>query len=95
MWPKRHASVVIDSAMYLLTISSPDIDNIAMSLYDIILYIYIYIHIYVAAEKGQHSEGEEQRSSKSNENAGLAGKYNNVPRVEQMPLLLIMNATRA
>ena len=29
-------SVVIDSATYLLTISSPDIDNVAMSLYDII-----------------------------------------------------------
>ena len=28
--------VVIDFAMYLLTVSSPDIDNIAMSLYDII-----------------------------------------------------------
>ena len=49
----------------------------------------------VAAEKEQHSEGEEQRSSKSNENAGLAGKYNNVPRIEQMSLLLTMNATRA
>ena len=29
-------SVAIDSATYLLTISSPDIDNVAMSLYDII-----------------------------------------------------------
>ena len=29
-------SVDIDSATYLLTISSPDIDNVAMSLYDII-----------------------------------------------------------
>ena len=29
------STVVIDSAMYLLTISSPDIDNVAMSLYDI------------------------------------------------------------
>ena len=28
-------SVVMDSATYLLTISSPDIDNVAMSLYDI------------------------------------------------------------
>ena len=35
MWPKYPASVVIDSATYLLTISSPDIDNVAMSLYDI------------------------------------------------------------
>ena len=35
MWPKRPASVVIDSATYLLTISLPDIDNIAMSLYNI------------------------------------------------------------
>ena len=33
--PKRPASVVIDSATYLLMISSPDIDNVAMSLYDI------------------------------------------------------------
>ena len=29
------ASVGIDSALYLLTISSPDIDNVAISLYDI------------------------------------------------------------
>ena len=35
--PKRPASIVIDSATYLLMISSPDIDNIAMSLYDIML----------------------------------------------------------
>ena len=34
-WPKRPASVVIDSALCLLTVSSPDIDNVAMSLYDI------------------------------------------------------------
>ena len=33
---KRPASVVIDSVTYLLTISLPDINNIAMSLYDII-----------------------------------------------------------
>ena len=33
-WPKHPASVVIDSATYLLMISSPDIDNVAMSLYD-------------------------------------------------------------
>ena len=40
--PKRPASVVIDSATYLFTISSPDIDNVAMSLYDIIGYdIYV------------------------------------------------------
>ena len=32
---KRPASVVIDFATYLLTISSPDIDNVTMSLYDI------------------------------------------------------------
>ena len=30
------ASIVIDSATYLLTINSPDMDNAAMSLYDII-----------------------------------------------------------
>ena len=35
-WPKRPASVAIDSAKYLLTINSPDIDNVAMNLYDII-----------------------------------------------------------
>ena len=29
------STVVIDSAVYLLTISSPDIDNVAMRLYDI------------------------------------------------------------
>ena len=34
-WLKHPALVVIDSATYLLTISSPDIDNVAMSLYDI------------------------------------------------------------
>ena len=32
MWQKRPASIAIDSATYLLTIS---IDNVAMSLYDI------------------------------------------------------------
>ena len=36
MWPKRPASAIIVSATYLLTISSHDIDNVAMSLYDII-----------------------------------------------------------
>ena len=36
LWLKRPASVVIDSAKHLLTISLPDIDNVAMSLYDII-----------------------------------------------------------
>ena len=35
MWRKCAASVVIDSATYLLTISLPDINNVAMSLYDI------------------------------------------------------------
>ena len=35
-WPKRPAIIVIDSATYLLTISSPDINKVAMSLYDII-----------------------------------------------------------
>ena len=35
LWPKRPASVVIDSATDLLTISLPDIDKLAMSLYDI------------------------------------------------------------
>ena len=34
-WPKRPAITVIDSATYLLRISSPDIDKVAMSLYDI------------------------------------------------------------
>ena len=32
---KHPASVVIDSATYLLMISSPDVNNVAMSLYDI------------------------------------------------------------
>ena len=32
--PKHPASVVIDSALYLLSKSSPDIDNVAMSPYD-------------------------------------------------------------
>ena len=32
---KRPAIIVIDSATYLLTISSPDINKVAMSLYDI------------------------------------------------------------
>ena len=40
MWPKRPASVVIDSATYLLMFSLPDIDNVAISLYDIIIYFY-------------------------------------------------------
>ena len=35
-WPKCPAIIAIDSAMYLFTISSPDIDKVAMSLYDII-----------------------------------------------------------
>ena len=39
MWPKHPASDVIDSATYLLTISSPDIDNVAMSLNNIILMV--------------------------------------------------------
>ena len=33
--PFRPAIIVIDSATYLLTISSPDINKVAMSLYDI------------------------------------------------------------
>ena len=33
--PKCPAIIVIDSATYLLTISLPDIDKVAMSLYDI------------------------------------------------------------
>ena len=37
MWLKHPASVVIDFATYLLMISLPDIDNVAMSLYDIVL----------------------------------------------------------
>ena len=41
---KRPASVVIDSATYLLTISSPDIDNVAMSLYDIMFQLVIDAH---------------------------------------------------
>ena len=32
---KRPANIVIDSATYLLTISSPHINKVAMSLYDI------------------------------------------------------------
>ena len=35
-WPKRPAIIVIDSATYLLTISSANINKVAMSLYDII-----------------------------------------------------------
>ena len=38
---KRPAIIVIDSATYLLTISSPDINKVAMSLYDIIIIICI------------------------------------------------------
>ena len=41
-WTKRPASVVIDSSTYLLMISSPDIDNVAMSLYDIIVLSILY-----------------------------------------------------
>ena len=41
MQSKRPASVVIDSAMYLLTMGSLDIDNVAMSLYDIKIWIII------------------------------------------------------
>ena len=26
LWPKRHAIIIIDSALYLFTISSPDMD---------------------------------------------------------------------
>ena len=37
MRQKRPASVVIVSATYLLSISSPEFDNVAMCLYDIIL----------------------------------------------------------
>ena len=40
MWWKRPASVVVDSATYLFTISSPEIDNVAMSLYYIILLLF-------------------------------------------------------
>ena len=48
MQSKRPASVVIDSATYLLTMSSFDIDNVAMSLYDIKIWI-------IVLEKGQLS----------------------------------------
>ena len=48
MWPKRPASVVIDSATYLFTISSPDIDNVAMILYDIITVIMLVYAVQVA-----------------------------------------------
>ena len=41
---KRPAIIVIDSTTYLLTISSPDIDKVAMSLYNIILYVVTYIY---------------------------------------------------
>ena len=34
-WPKRSTSVVIDSATYLLMISLPDIENVAINVYDI------------------------------------------------------------
>ena len=35
-WPKCPAIIVIDFATYLLIISLPDINKVAMSLYDII-----------------------------------------------------------
>ena len=35
-WPKRPVIIVIDSATYLLTISSPNINKVAMNLYNII-----------------------------------------------------------
>ena len=35
------AIIVIDSATYLLTISSPDINKVAMSLYDIMGIMYV------------------------------------------------------
>ena len=34
-WPKHPTIIIIDSATYLLMISSPDIDKVAMSLYNI------------------------------------------------------------
>ena len=37
MWLKRPASVIIDSATYLLMMSLLNIDNLAMRLYEIIL----------------------------------------------------------
>ena len=40
---KRPAIIVIDSTTYLLMISSPDIDKVAMSLYNII-YSYLYLY---------------------------------------------------
>ena len=40
--PKRPAIIVIDSATYLLTMSSPNINKVAMSLYDIIPYVVTY-----------------------------------------------------
>ena len=41
--PKRPTIIVIDSATYLLMISSPDINKVAMSLYDVICsYLYLY-----------------------------------------------------
>ena len=39
----RPASVAIDSAIYLLTISLPNIHNIAMSFYDI-MYMSVCVH---------------------------------------------------
>ena len=57
MWPKHPAIIVIDFATYLLTISSPDIDKVAMNLYNIIsellpnfaknIQISNFIHTYV------------------------------------------------
>ena len=49
MRPKCPAWVVIDSVISLLTISSSDIDNVEMSLYDIIIDLSFAVHSLTAA----------------------------------------------
>ena len=55
MWPNRPASAVIDSATYLFTINLPDIDNVAMSLYNITTYNFVNskLFYYVLCLKGK------------------------------------------
>ena len=64
-WPKRPGIIVIDSATYLLTISSPDINKVAMNLYNIIsgllpnfaknIQISNFIHTYVRTYVNGHN----------------------------------------
>ena len=49
MRPKLSASVVTDSAINLVMISSHDIDNVVMSLYDIIIDLSFAAHSLTAA----------------------------------------------